>query len=174
MLLAVATVAVAGGCSSSHHATPPVKANGCTAKVTGHAGADAVVTYSVSVQQPPMVTAIQQAVQTWNRSGAHVVLTEAAAGGTINFVSTAKSTHTDACARVSPRSVTIYLGTKTFAKGGTADKPLANLVAREIGHALGLAKAGPCGALMTTACSRIAAGPDAAEAAEVAKLYAPA
>jgi hypothetical protein len=169
--LAIATLAVlAAGCGS---ARPAVKANGCTATVSGHSAGRPAVTYSTATQDPKVLPALAQAVSRWNASGAHVLLQSAPSGGTISFVETTTApTHTARCARKGPRTVTVYLNSNKFASGGTKTDPLPDLVAREIGHALGLAPAGPCGALMTTACKKVPPGPDAAEVAEINRLYA--
>ena len=170
--LAAATAATAAGCGAAHASTS-AHANGCVAVASGSAQGRHVITYSVDAPAAAAATTVRRGAAIWNSAGVHVLLDEQPRGGTIRFVTATGPTRTDACSGHSPRTVTVYLNARRFGAAGTpaSESSDADLVAREIGHALGLARGGPCSALMTGACKTIAPAPDAAEIAEINHLY---
>jgi hypothetical protein len=165
MLAGIAGIA---GCGRS---ATGVRTNGCTAVVSGHSGGRSEVTFTVDGVDTAAADAVEAAIGSWNGAGTNVVLRPVPANGTITFVASNQPTHAVGCSGLNPRSVTIYLNRHRF-RADAGKRSLITLVARQIGHALGLADGGGCAALMNLrpcAARHVAPGP--AEVAKINALY---
>lgn len=160
-------------CSSSS-STPKVKANGCTAHTTTVTNGRHVIGYTDKTTDPHLTADVAAAVAAWNAAPVHITLAPVTANPAITFVQSSTATSTTPCSGHGQRAATVSLDLPAFLGTGGKSKaahPVRD-VSIEIGHAVGITRAGNCGALMTKkSCSTYPVAPNADEMAEINKLY---
>lgn len=170
-LLIDAGAYAAGQAMHSHHST---RATTCPLQTSSVQSGRAAVTYRDDTNDPRMSEAIRAAVAAWDTAPTHVMLEPTHTAAALTFRAAATPTPLPACRSAAARSVVVTLGTTRWGTGPgqPAVRQPEALIAKVIGHALGLRPGGKCPALMAAkACRNRDPGPDPAEVATVDRLY---